>query len=236
MTRREPPKPLPLPPETLDVKDAAGIVGRTLVSLVPGVGGPAAELFNLVIAPSLERRRQGWLVELGERVACLEAEGRLTLDDLKGNEAFVDVVLQASRAALATSSAEKRAALRNAALNSALPGAPEEAECFMFLRYVEDFTEWHLRILKLLQAPTEWQKRRAEEAGEQPAGSLAQVLEAAYPELVGQEAVCAGVMLDLTNAQFVNDTPLHAKMSGRGMLKPRITERGSRLLRFIEEP
>ncbi len=232
MASRKPPNPLPPQPVELDAKDAANIVVRGVASLVPG---PADELVNFVIKPSLEKRRIEWFDDLAERVRRLEEEERLTLDDLQ-SEPVVDVLLQASRAALATSSTEKRDALRNAVLNSVLPGAPDEAERFMFLRYVEDFTPWHLRILKLFQTPTEWQKQRAAEVGAQVAGSLAQAIEAAYPELAGRAAIYDAVWLDLSNAQFVNSTAVQAMMSGRGMLEPRMTERGNRFLAFIEEP
>ena len=72
--------------------------------------------------------------------ARLEEEGRLMRETLYDNEAFVDAVARGVQAAIRTGQQEKRAALRNAALNAALNLVPDEAERQMFLELVERFT------------------------------------------------------------------------------------------------
>lgn len=84
------------------------------VSSIPIVGGAAAELFELVIAPSLEKRRDEWLRKLGEAVD--ELRERLEGFDprqLEGNEQFVSAVLAASTVAVKSHDEEKLDLLRN---------------------------------------------------------------------------------------------------------------------------
>jgi hypothetical protein len=109
-------------------------------------------LFNAVVAPPLERRRNRWLNELADRLYALECEKRLKLDELEKNEEFISAVMNATTAALRNHQCEKLAALRNAVLNSALGKYPGEAKGTMFLALVDQFTVWHLLILRELSA------------------------------------------------------------------------------------
>ncbi len=111
------------------------------------------ELFNRVLAPPLQRRRDAWLNGLAERVAELEQEGRLKAENLQSNEAFVSSVMQASQAAIRNHQKEKIDALRNVVLNTALGalGEPrQDSKREMFLGFVDLFSAIHLRILKAL--------------------------------------------------------------------------------------
>jgi len=100
---------------------AAKVIG----SAVPIFGGPGVELFNWLISPPLERRRQSWMEEVGSKLAELEKRTGVNLDELQTDDRFLDTVLKASQAAIRTSQEEKRAALRNAVLRSAMPHAPQ---------------------------------------------------------------------------------------------------------------
>lgn len=139
-----------LPHKTIG--DHIHLGARTLISAIPTLGGPALELFNAVVAPPLERRRNRWLNELADRIYALEGEKRLNLDELGKNEGFISAVMNATTAALRSHQKEKLAALRNAVLNSALGQCPDEAKGAMFLALVEQFTVWHLLILRELSA------------------------------------------------------------------------------------
>lgn len=135
-------------------------LARAAISSVPLVGGAAAELFDLVLAPSLERRRDEWMGYLGEAVEEL----RERLDgfdprDLEGNEQFVSSVLAASTLAMRTHQTEKLRMLRNAIVNSVLPGAPDDYEQMAFLRYVDELTPLHARVLAFVADPRGWFER-----------------------------------------------------------------------------
>jgi hypothetical protein len=143
----------PLPPHK-DAKDVALGLVRTVVSAVPGFGGPAVELLGLVLKAPLERRRDEFLTDLGVQLAALESDGVVSLKQLSEDAVFVDNVLHATLAALRTRHQTKRDALRNAVLNSVLPGAPESDIQEILIGLVDSLVPWHLAILALLAQET----------------------------------------------------------------------------------
>jgi hypothetical protein len=222
------------PPEP-DEFDTGYAVVRAALGGVPLLGSAAQELLQRIIAPPLARRQQEWAESIGAAVRQLEEHKGVTPEQLRDNPAFVDAVLAATQAAIRTSQEEKRVALLNATVNSALPGAPEIAEQQMFISLVDRFTEWHLRLLKLIQNPKGNEKVRD---GYRPAisGSLSQLIEVAFPELVGRRDLYDQVWADLAAAGMHRSGSLQTMMSTDGPLQKRTTEIGDRFLRFIESP
>jgi hypothetical protein len=64
--------------------------------------------------------------------------------------------MQANQSAFRNHKKEKIDALRNAVLNSCLPGAPEDDIQMIFLNYIDELTPWHLRIMNLFDDPSRW--------------------------------------------------------------------------------
>ena len=147
----EPPKP--------GKGDVVHAVVRAGLSSIPAVGGPAVELFQMVFAPPLEKRRDEWMNQVGEALRDLEQERGIRLEDLQANDVFIDTVLQATQIAFRSSQEEKRGALRNAIYNAALSNPPEQSLQQIFLDLIDSFTVWHLRILKLFDNPPQWLKK-----------------------------------------------------------------------------
>jgi hypothetical protein len=141
----------------------------------------AVELFNTIIAPPIVKLRNEWMEEIAERLQKLAAEKSITLEDLKDNPAFLDAVLHATRAALRSHQQEKRDALRNAVLNSALPTSPDSATQQMFVSFVDRFTEWHIRILELFSDPPRWAAKHAVIFPQLMTGGLSHILLHAFP-------------------------------------------------------
>jgi len=106
--------------------------------------------------PSLEQRQREWVRDVEEDVARLEEGGTVDFEELQSDEEFVSIFLQASRAAVRTHRPEKRDALRNAMLNTALGRGAGEIETQMFIRLVGQYTMYHLWILILLHDPHRW--------------------------------------------------------------------------------
>ena len=52
--------------------DALHTIIRTGISAVPLVGGPAVELFNTVISPPLNKRRDEWLESIADELNRIE--------------------------------------------------------------------------------------------------------------------------------------------------------------------
>ena len=121
----------------------------------------------------------------------------------------------------------KNAALRNAILNVAKGGAPEEAIQHIFLNLVDILTELHLRILRVFYAPAPPPGMRM--------GGLSSVLEHNIPELRGRRELYDQLWKDLYVRGLVNTEGLHTTMSGNGLTQKRTTELGDTFLTFIPE-
>src|SRR5262245_32157069 len=223
---------LPPQPKDLDAKDAANKIVKAAASLLPA----AAHLVDFVIKPSLERRKVEWFDDIGERLRRLEAEKRLTLDDLDGNEEFADAVLQATRAAISTRSEEKRRALRNAVINVALSTEPDDLERRIFLRLLEDFDESHLRVLKFFASPGVWLARFAPLSADQQS-TRSRVLASAFPQLANP-ALAGKLWGDLVRAGLLNasESQLHNEVPVAAFAGGDASDAGRRFLAFIEEP
>ena len=211
--------------------DVAHALTKAGLSVIPVVGGPAVELFQLLIQPPLEKRRTEWMADVGEKLRELEVKG-LKLEDLQKNEEFVSAVMYASHVALRTHKAEKLNALRNAILNVAKGQAPEETVQHLFLNFIDSFTELHLRILKAFQAPSPPPNLSM--------GGLSDELEHNIPDLRGRklEELCGQLWKDLASRGLVvdvDDDRLATTMSVHGA-KKRTTGLGDAFLKFIAEP
>ena len=218
-------------------KDRTYAIARAGLGSIPIVGAAATELFQMVVTPSLDRRRVEWMNSVADTLKKLEDNGQLRIEDLASNEAFVDTVLHATQAALRNSQEEKREALRNAVLNSALPHPPDESVQQMFVEWIDSLTVWHLRILKLLDDPKGW----FQEQGRRPpeytiAGHLFDLLAKAYPELQNQQTLSSQIARDLYIRGFSSTEGLGAMTSGSGMYAQRTTELGREFLKFITAP
>ncbi len=207
--------------------DAAHAIAKAGLAAVPVIGGPAAELFQNVIQPPLEKRRTEWMVQVGEKLQELEKNG-LKIEELQENEEFISAVMHASQIALRTHQNEKLDALRNAVLNVAKGQAPEEAFQNIFLNLVDSFTELHLRILKVFQNPEPPQNMSM--------GGLSNVIERNIPELRGRRELYDQLWKDLYSRGLVNTDGLHVTMTGHGLGQKRTTGLGDAFLKFIEEP
>ncbi|MBI3469566.1 MAG: hypothetical protein HY000_41725 [Planctomycetes bacterium] len=222
-------------------KEGAGDHLHTLtragLSMIPGVGGPAVELFQTVIAPPIRKRQQLWMEAVAAGLWRLEEKQRCIVEELQNNDSFIDTVMHASQAALRTADEEKRKALRNAVLNAALPNPPDAAKEQVFVNWVDQFTVWHLRILNLFASPDQWFAKH----GKQPpqwsiAGSLSQLLIAAFPELANQRPLYDMIGRDLYQRGLLNTEGFHTTMSGHGAMAKRTTDLGDEFLGFIAAP
>jgi hypothetical protein len=220
-----------------DWKDRAHALVRAGLGSIPLVGAAANQLFQLVITPSLEKRRVEWMNSVAEALKELESRRQVRIEDLASNEPFIDTVLHASQAALRNSQQEKREALRNAVLNSALPCPPDESIQQMFIEWIDSLTVWHLRILRVLDNPKRWFQEAGREVPEYAsAGILFDLLVKAYPELQSQRILCDQIGRDLYGRGLSGTDNFHAMTSGSGMYSQRTTEMGQAFLKFTLPP
>jgi hypothetical protein len=216
--------------------DVAVEIVKAAISAAPVVGGPAAELFSLVISPPLEKRRVQWMEEVADGLKKLEEtlEG-FSIENLKGNERFISTVLNASQSAMRDHQREKRDALRNAVLNVARgSGFAEDVEA-IFLFLIDHYTPWHLRILRLFQNPLELGKEKGLTPDKYYTGSRSKLLEHYYPEMRGQQQFYGIVVADL-RANGMLGADLGGMITSNGMFQKLTTDWADQFLAFITSP
>ncbi|MBL8754876.1 MAG: hypothetical protein JNK15_16345 [Planctomycetes bacterium] len=138
--------------------------GRELVKWLPmftsapWLGIPLGWLDRMVSTRS-ERATNTTLQNHDLAIRALQRRG-VDVDALARNEVFVDFVFDALAAAMRTHREEKRVALRNAIVNSVLPGAPGETKARAFLRFVDELDVAHLLLLHLMADAAAFLKHR----------------------------------------------------------------------------
>lgn len=217
--------------------DTAHTLTRAGLSAIPIVGGPAAELFSMILFPPLTRRRDEWVQSIADGLTELEekVEG-FKIEDLSDNEAFVTTLMQASQVAIRNHQKEKLESLRSAVLNAALPSSPEEDLQALFLELVDTLTAWHLRVLKLLDDPIGYGEKHGITYRNVSMGSLSHLIGEVYPELREHEDFCSQLVEDLHTRGMLSTDSVHTMMTGAGIYASRTTVLGKQFLAFVTSP
>lgn len=166
----------------------------------------------------------------------LEEKMGVVLDSLMEKDQFIDIAVEATQIAIKTSSQEKREALKNAILNSALPNPPEESLQKMFLSFIDTLTVWHLKLIELFDDPPEYIQKNNLQFGNISMGAMSHLVENAFPELRGRRDLYDLIWKDLYSRALVNTDGLHTMMTGGGIVAKRTTEIGKLFLEFIKNP
>jgi hypothetical protein len=216
------------------IGDTAHMVAKASLGAIPYAGGLAAELLNYVIIPPLEKRKAEWMRNIEERLRKLEAEG-VNIKGLQDNPEFVDVVLQASQAILRTSVEEKKKALANAVVNAAKGQGVTGAKRQMFFTFIDQFNEWHLRLLNLAANTVKCYEAQGKKWPDFNMGAFSTVVEGAFSELFNQREFYDIIWKDLSDRGLVRTPNIHIAGSGEGMKENRATNIGAEFLAFIAE-
>ncbi len=211
-------------------------VKEIIKNAVSSFGGPPIAFFASFYTPPYQKRLGEWMEKIGEALQRLEDERSFNLDKLQNNDQFIDILMYGSQIALRTSKEEKRKALRNAILNSALPDPPEEALQQMFLNFIDEFTEWHIRILKLVDDPAEWCTTHSVSLPTEIRRGLLDLIEVAYTNLVGQDDMCKIIWVDLHRKGLVHIEYMDDPTFFSNIEVSRTTSIGKQFLNFIEDP
>jgi hypothetical protein len=203
-------------------------------SLVPGYGGFLAQVFLSTIPTPLSRREREFFESLNERLEKLEERGDITTEELAKNDVFITAALQAYQMAMRNHQSEKLGALRNAVLNSALPGAPDESLQLIFLNFVEGFSPWHMQILKFVHDPSAWMKERNIPVPDWSSGSLRNLFSIAFKDMKRPSGLDDFIFQDLQNRGLFEG--LGGLSTMRAVLRSRTTDLGKSFLKFITSP
>lgn len=197
------------------------------------VGGLLAELVDGVLEPITSRQLNEWLYNLAESVKRLQEARDLTIEDLK-NPAFVEAAVRAARQAMIDSSAEKREALRNAVLNTALGHVPQTDTRQVLLRHVEELTTGHITILRLISE--NGKRSRLTRSSADEARPLSYYLAREAPDLATDETLAEFFCADLGRRALVIDSSPPGHLLERPVVVQDLTPLGVQLLAFIADP
>ena len=206
---------------------------RAALGSIPLIGAAASELLGLIVTPPLEKRREEWMTEVGEKLKELQEAGKLDIESLSDNQQFIDTVLQATTYALKTSDREKIARFKNAVINTALGDTPDETRTQIFLSLIDNFTTLHIKLLHLFDDPIKWFEQNSISIPNYLSASLLSIVRQAYPTLKGQDELLDLVWSDLARAGLHNTSELKTMMTGNGLLANRTTDLGKQFLDFI---
>lgn len=126
---------------------------------VPIAGSFLLEFFHNVIA----KREEEWMTNVANKIEEISSQIKtFKIGDLKENEEFLDAVIMATKAAIATSSVEKQNNLLNALQNIALHKNQEKVKNTIFLNFIDRFTDAHIVICSILANPNDFRSPRRE--------------------------------------------------------------------------
>ena len=199
-------------------KDIGYALAKAGIGSIPLVGAAASELLQLLVTPPIEKRRNEWMNDIGDRLKNLEELESIDLETLRDNDIFIDVVIKTTQEALKTNESEKLEYFKNAIVNTAIDENPDISEIQIFLNLISNFTVWHIRLLKLFDEPSDWFSQREISVPNFMGASLSSILEIGYPELKGKREFYDLIWSDLERAGLHNTSGLHTTMSGSGLM------------------
>lgn len=224
-----------------DFKNSKGDIAYTTakagLSMIPVLGGVAAEIFSTIITPPISRRRDEWLIKIANGLEELQSEfSEFDITALSQNETFITTVMHATHAAIKNHHEEKLEALKNAVLNSAISINIDDNVQLFFINYIDSLTPWHLKILDFMKNPAFWFESRNKKLPNIYMGAISSALEDAFHELKGNRTFYDLIIKDLFSQGLINTESIHTMMTGSGVFAPRTTELGNQFIQYITTP
>lgn len=208
-------------------------LARLGLSFVPIAGGGLVELFNSIITPPMEKRRDAAIIAIGSALNELLEQKFVTEDELRQNDALINTIVEVCSISLKTHQSEKLEALRNAVRNSALPTCPTDDYRHIFLGYVDHFTVTHIRVLRFAHNPMAWLRRVGSHFPGCKSGEMGDVIDVAIPELRGHEWLRNTIWSDLSNRGLTALGPIGGSRDPQDSLEKLTTKLGDQFIHFI---
>ncbi len=165
---------------------------KAAIQLVPFAGGSLAEMVGYVGQQFIDKQTD----KFAESVLRQLEELAMRMDNLPEhlmiNDTFYATFVRLADAARRTSDQEKLDALCYAAVNAALPGAPEESLQQRFVQMAESLTPVHILLLKFFLNPREFGvdvEWRDLDALNRPAGKVWDVIQGHVPGLIRRDVL-----------------------------------------------
>lgn len=137
------------PPTDPKAELAVALV-KGAVSAISIAGGVISEVGSLYLNP-LEKRKQVWMNEVGRAIDEIQERFSRLPESLEDDESFISFLYQTTILALKNHQREKLEALRHSLVSAADPERVSEDLVFQFIRYIDELSVTHLRILAGLE-------------------------------------------------------------------------------------
>lgn len=201
--------------------------------------GAAFNFWRDFIRDTYQGRVNQFLQDLADRLMALEKQHDNFLESLKSDDKFFTTLYHAIRIAVGTHEQERREALVNMVLNSAIHNPPDEDLHLMFLLGFDTMTSWHLHLLKFLGNPkNSCRERQISFPDDVPDHLLHISVEQIFPELQTRHAFYTQIVTDLANRGLV-----HSHLFSWGpesqlqvWLQKLTTDLGDQFLSFASSP
>ncbi|EJG0987555.1 hypothetical protein C4G66_RS11540 [Vibrio parahaemolyticus] len=218
-------------PQNKEWKDYGHAGVKATLSVIPLAGGALATLFETVFSAPIDKRKEDWLILLANTVdeVCEKVEN-LTPEKLSEHDAFISAYLQASNIAVRTHQEEKIKALNNAVKNTVLNEDIDETLKLMFIRFIDEMTPLHFRILHFLSTPEHYiQKLNTNPNSYTHWGDLRNVWNKTYTDIGSNAPIIDLIISDLNRFGMVRIKQFHeASLDSVG------TSMGQKFIDFIE--
>lgn len=199
-----------------------GFVGsiKGIASTIPGVSIIMSAVSEMRTG-IFKQRLEDWQRLVDERLSKLE---NTVVNNLPQNEKFATVMLTSAQLSLKTDKI-KSALLANAVANSATTNISEE-RIVILLNCIERYTLSHLRLLRFLQNPKEYNPREG-----MLMGSPMTIYNDYYPNR--DKSLDSIIIKDLHDDGLIDSDSLNTTMSLNGCLSKRTTDLGDNMISFF---
>lgn len=206
----------------IDHRIEDGFVGtvKGVISTIPGAS-ILVSAYEEMQSGIYKRRMDEWKEAVEERLGKLEND---VVNSLPHNDIFATVLLISAQLALKTNK-QKANLLANAVSNAATTALSEE-RVIILLNCIEKYTIPHLRLLRFLQNPKEYNPK-----DNYMGGSTMTVYYDYYPNT--DKSLDSIVIRDLFADGFIDTDSLNVGVSSSGMVEKHTTALGDDMIRFF---
>lgn len=226
-----------LPEAKTDARRRTEETIEAVAAAVPFAGGVLSVKYAQAFRRADERRYAAWQEQVTDALELLthRVDG-MSVDVLMENDDFVDALATANRIAERSSAEEKRRALQNALVNIGEGRAPDVDNRAIFLRYVDELTPSHMRLLDFMGDPVGYLDRAGLAWPNVSAGGLMSVIEVAFPEWAADEPLLDTLAGDLASRGLIDHPGFKTMMTGDGLKAGRSKPKGREFLEFVSGP
>jgi len=160
-------------------------------------------------------------------------------DEIINDPKFIDTLFHAIPIVMRNHQEEIRKALKNLVVNTALSPSIDETYTKIFLRFLDEFSEWHIKLLDLFDNPENWGERNNHSFPSQVrGGNYKDIAYHAFPSLKKDENILFQIWNDLARQRLIKDVALTSGVIStkpEPMFKSITTTTGKEFLNYIRE-